>query len=220
MAAEPPVLPGAEEARRWAAEELAKSEYRDAEPSWLDSLWRSFLDWVLSLDGPSGEAGPVPSPMIGIVIAVIIAVAVILARPRLNPKARQAKEVFEPDSELAAADYRRRAEDSAAAGNWGDAVVDRFRALVRSAEDRSVLDPQPGRTADEVVPALSTPFPAEAARLDQAARTFDAVRYGNWTAGSLDYQAIAGLDQNLEASRPARNLARQDDLQQDPAAPQ
>ncbi|WP_461187183.1 DUF4129 domain-containing protein [Arthrobacter sp. Z4-13] len=219
MAAEPPVLPDAAEARRWATEELAKSEYRGAEPSWLDSLWRSFLDWLLSLDGPSGGPGPVPGPVIGIVIAVIIAIAVILARPRLNPKARQGKEVFEPDSELTAADYRQRAEASAAAGKWGDAVVDRFRALVRSAEDRTVLDPQPGRTADEVVLALSIPFPPEAARLDQAARTFDAVHYGNWTAGSPDYQAIAALDQDLEAARPARRIGRQDDFsQQNPAA--
>ncbi|WP_461171858.1 DUF4129 domain-containing protein [Arthrobacter sp. Z1-9] len=219
MSAEPPVLPGAEEARRWAAEELAKSEYRDAEPGWLDSLWRSFLDWLLSLDGPAGEAGPVPSPVIGIVIAVIIAVAVLLARPRLNPKTRQRKQVFEPDSELRASDYRHRAEAAAAAGKWGDAVVDRFRALVRSAEDRTVLDPQPGRTADEVVLALSVPFPVEAARLEQAARTFDAVRYGNWTAGSSDYQAIATLDHTLEAMKPARSVDQQDDArQQDRAA--
>jgi hypothetical protein len=219
MSAEPPVLPGTEEARRWAGEELAKSEYRDAEPGWLDSLWRSFLDWLLSLDGPAGEAGPVPSPVIGIAIAVIIAVAVILARPRLNPKTRQRKQVFEPDSELAASDYRLRAEASAAAGKWGDAVVDRFRALVRSAEDRTVLDPQPGRTADEVVLALSVPFPVEAARLKQAARTFDAVRYGNWTAGRSDYEAIATLDHILEAMKPARSVDQQyDALQQDRAA--
>lgn len=219
MAAEPPVLPDAEEARRWAAEELAKAEYREAEPGWLDSLWRSFLDWLLTLDGPAGEAGPVPSPVIGIVMAVIIAVAVILVRPRLNPKARRRTEVFEQDSELTAADYRTRAETSAAAGEWGDAVVDRFRALVRSAEDRTVLDPQPGRTADEVVLALSVPFPAEAPRLNQAAGIFDAVRYGNSAAGSDDYRAMAGLDQDIEARTPARSFGRQDDiLQQDRAA--
>ena len=210
MSAEPPVLPSAEEARRWAAEELAKSEYREAEPGWLDSLWRSFLDWLQSLDGPAGADAPVPSPVIGIVIAVVIAVSVILARPRLNPKARQAKEVFEPDSALTAADYRQRADAAAAAGNWGDAVVDRFRAVVRSAEDRVLLEPQPGRTADEAAFALSRPFPAEAARLDQAARIFDAVRYGNWTPGSPDYEAMTRLDTDLQAARPARDDAALD----------
>jgi hypothetical protein len=210
MSAEPPVLPGAEEARRWAAEELAKSEYREAEPGWLDSLWRSFLDWLASLDGPPGADAPVPSPVIGIVIAVVIALAVILARPRLNPKSRQAREVFEPDSELTASDYRQRADSSAAAGKWGDAVVDRFRALVRSAEDRVVLEPQPGRTADEAAVALSRPFPTEAARLDHAARTFDAVRYGNWAPGAPDYEAITRLDTDLEATKPIRQETAQD----------
>ncbi|MGX1160354.1 uncharacterized protein DUF4129 [Arthrobacter sp. SLBN-100] len=210
MSAEPPVLPGAEEARRWAAEELAKSEYREAGPGWLDSLWRSLLDWLQSLDGPPGADAPVPSPVIGMVIALVIAVAVILARPRLNPGARQAKEVFEPDSELTASDYRQRADASAVAGKWGDAVVDRFRALVRSAEARIVLEPQPGRTADEAALALSRPFPAEAARLHDAARTFDAVRYGNWAAGSRDYEAMTRLDTVLEAGKPLRQDTVQD----------
>jgi hypothetical protein len=218
MSAEPPVLPGAGEAHRWAAEELAKAQYREAEPGWLDSLWRSFVDWLRSLDAPSLEAGPVPSPAIGIVIAVVVAVAVILARPRLNAKAPRNKEVFEPDSELTAADYRQRAEASAARGKWGDAVVDRFRALVRSAEDRTVLDPQPGRTADEAAFALSTPFAAEASRLGRAARTFDAIRYGNWKAGGPDYEAMASLDRSLEAIKPLRGRDPHDDSAQDRAA--
>jgi hypothetical protein len=204
MPAEPPVLPAADEARRWAAEELAKSEYREATPSWLESLWADFLDWVSSLDGSAESAGTMPAAVIGIVIALIIAIAVILAKPRLNASAQRPKEVFESDSPLTAADYRHRAEGSAASGNWGDAVVDRFRALVRSAEDRTILDPEPGRTADEVALALSVPFSSEAGRLDHAARTFDAVRYGNAVPRSSDYEHIAALDAALEAARPGR----------------
>ncbi|GGH97779.1 DUF4129 domain-containing protein [Arthrobacter liuii] len=203
MAAEPPVLPGADQARRWAAEELAKPEYREAAPSWLDTLWRNFLDWLQSLDAsPAGNA-PVPSLVIVLVIAAIIAAAVILARPRLNARARQASDVFERETILAAADYRDRAEAAAAAGKWGDAVVDRFRAVVRSAEGRTILDPQPGRTADEAAQALSVPFNMESRRLARAAATFDAIRYGNRAAGSADYQEMAGLDATLDAMRPA-----------------
>lgn len=207
LSTEPPVRPDAEEARRWAAEELAKAEYRDAAPSWLQTLWEDFLRWLSSLDGSAESAGPVPSPVIGIVIAVIIAIAVILARPRLNPAPRQARDVFEPDSMLGAQDYRARAEAAAASGNWGDAVVDRFRALVSSAEARSILDPQPGRTADEVARDLAVPFRHEAARLDAAARTFDAVRYGNAAANKVDYHAMTSLDTALETTRPQRASA-------------
>ena len=203
MAAEPPVIPGAGEARRWAAEELSKQEYRDAAPSWLDSLWRNFLDWLQSLDGSAGDAAPVPSPVIALVVAAIIAAAIILARPRLNARVRQAKDVFERETALAAADYRRRAEAAAAGGKWGDAVVDRFRAVVRRAEDRGVLDTQPGRTADEAARALSVPFSSESVRLSRAAATFDGIRYGNGVAGSRDYQEMVELDTVLDAMKPA-----------------
>ena len=206
MAVEPPVLPGADEAQRWAAEELAKPEYRDAAPSWLDSLWRNFLDWLQSLDGSPGEAGPVPSPVIALVIAAIIAAAVILARPRLNARVRQARDVFERETVLTAADYRNRAETAAAAGQWGDAVVDRFRAMVRSAENRTILDPQPGRTADEAANALSVPFAGEAGRLARAAATFDGIRYGSRAAGSADYQDMVALDAALDATKPAMGM--------------
>ena len=210
MSAEPPVLPDAEEARRWAAEELAKPEYRQAAPGWLESFWEGILEWLRSLDPSSADAGPLPSSLIGIAIAVVIAAGVMLARPRLNAKVRQAREVFGMDSPLTAADYRQRAETAAAGAKWGDAVVDRFRALVRSAEDRTILNPQPGRTADEVARELALPFGAYAHRLNHAARTFDAVRYGNHPALQADYLGIAGLDAELESARPA--------VDRDPAA--
>lgn len=219
MAAEPPVLPAAEEARRWAAEELSQPEYRDAAPGWVETLWENFLDWLSTLDGSADAGSTVPSPVIGLVIAVIIAAAVIIAKPRLNPKARQVKEVFEPEGELAAGDYRQRAETSAAAGRWGDAVVDRFRALVRSAEDRTILDPQPGRTADEVARDLALPFSTEGQRLDRAAGMFDAIRYGNRTADAGDYRAMAGLDDALEALKPVRRPGNRDEGHQDYETP-
>ena len=202
MAAEPPVLPGADEARRWAAEELAKPEYRDAAPSWLDTLWRNFLDWLQSLDGSSGDAASVPSPVIALVIAAIIAAAILLARPRLNARARKTRDVFASEPAMSATDYRNRAEAAAAAGKWGDAVVDRFRAVVRSAEVRTILDPRPGRTADEAARALSVPFNAESGRLLLAAAVFDGIRYGNRAAGRADYQEMVGLDSALDAMKP------------------
>lgn len=209
MAAEPPVLPGADEARRWAAEELARGEYRDAAPGWLATLWEDLMEWLSSLDGPAEAGNTLPATSIGLVIAAIIAAAVIIARPRLNPKARRAREVFEAGSVVTAAAYRQRAEASAAAGKWGDAVVDRFRALVRSAEDRAILDPQPGRTADEVARDLALPFNTEAQRLDEAAGIFDGIRYGNKAAGSADYGAVASLDSTLEALKPVRRPQEQ-----------
>lgn len=203
MAAEPPVLPGRDEARGWAGEELAKPEYRDAAPGWLDSVWADILDWLRSLDGGSGPDSTVATPWIGVAIAVVIGAAVILARPRLNAKAKRAGDVFDADATVSAAVYRQRAAAAAAAGNWSAAVVDCFRALVRTAEDRAVLDARLGRTADEVAYELATPFPSEAGRLTEAARTFDGIRYGNESAGQAGYAAVRELDSALQSLTPA-----------------
>ena len=202
MAAEPPVLPGRDEARRWAEEELAKPEYRDAAPGWLDSVWADILDWLRSLDSGSGPDSTGAAPWIGVAIAVLIGAAVILARPRLNAKAKRAGDVFDADATVSADAYRGRAAAAAAAGNWSAAVVDCFRALVRTAEDRTLFDARPGRTADEVAHELATPFPAEAGRLTEAARTFDGIRYGNESAGQTDYAAVLGLDTALQSLMP------------------
>lgn len=203
MAAEPPVLPGRDEARRWAEEELAKPEYREAVPGWLDSVWADILDWLRSLDGGSGPDTTVAAPWIGVAIAVLIGAAVVLARPRLNAKAKRAGDVFDAGTTVNAEAYRGRAAAAAAAGNWSAAVVDCFRALVRTAEDRTLFDGRPGRTADEVAHELATPFPSEAGRLTEAARTFDGIRYGNESAGQTDFAAVRELDIALQSLTPA-----------------
>lgn len=203
MATEPPVLPGRDEARRWAEEELAKPEYRDAAPGWLDSVWADILDWLRSLDGGSGPDTTVAAPWIGVAIAVLIGAAVVLARPRLNAKAKRAGDVFDAGTTVSAEAYRGRAAAAAAAGNWSAAVVDCFRALVRTAEDRTLFDARPGRTADEVAHELATPFPSEAGRLTEAARTFDGIRYGNESAGQADFAAVRELDIALQSLTPA-----------------
>ncbi|MDQ0619569.1 DUF4129 domain-containing protein [Arthrobacter globiformis] len=197
---EPPVQPNRDEARRWAVEELSKREYREAAPGWLETLWQQFLDWLQSVtDGHSPAEGPPVAPFIGLGIAILIAVAIILARPRLNARRRARKEIFDVE----AADYRERAKAAAARGDWAAAVVEQFRALVSSAEDRAVLDPQPGRTADEAAGQLSRAFPAASDNLEAAARMFDAVRYGSGSALAADHAAVAELDSTLEGLTPS-----------------
>jgi hypothetical protein len=207
MSAEPPVLPGADQARRWASEELSKPEYRRAATGWLDEMWRNLADWLRSLDGSTAGDGSTAAPLIGVGIAVVIGIAIVLARPRLNARPRPERNVFDADPTVSASEFRLRAAAAAAAGEWGAAVVDCFRALVRTAEDRNVLDERPGRTADEVARELGGPFSAEAARLAWAARTFDGIRYGNEPAGGGTYTAMLELDGALQSLKPGRGSA-------------
>ncbi|MFC9350986.1 DUF4129 domain-containing protein [Arthrobacter sp. NPDC057013] len=201
---EPPVQPDREEARRWAAEELSKREYRDAAPGWLETIWQQFLDWLQSVTGGQSPAdGPPVAPFFGLGLAILIGAAIILARPRLNARRRSPKEIFDAETAATAADYRGRAKTAADSGDWAAAVVEQFRAVVGSAEDRAVLDPQPGRTADEAAAQLTRAFPAASDKLDAAAGMFDAVRYGSGSAVAADYAAMVELDSELERLTPS-----------------
>jgi hypothetical protein len=197
------VDPDRQEARKWAVDELAKPVYREAQPDWLTDLWRQFTEWLRSLStGDAGIDSGVAVPAIGVTIAILVAVAIILARPRLNARRRTAAEIVDADPAITPAEYRRRAEAAAARSDWRTAVVEQFRAVVRSAEDRTVNDPQPGRTADEVAGQLAAAFGAQAGGLLQAAGLFDAIRYGSAAASARDYGAIVALDQLLESAKP------------------
>ncbi|WP_426225462.1 DUF4129 domain-containing protein [Pseudarthrobacter sp. DSP2-3-2b1] len=204
MAAEPPVAPGRDEARRWAEEELAKPEYRDADPGWLAGVWEAIMDWLRAVDGP-GADGTATAPWIGVFLVALIGAAIILVRPRLNAKVKRPTDMFDADPTVTATAYRGRAAAAAAAGDWDAAVVDSFRAVVRTAEERNVLDPRPGRTADEVARELATPFSPKARQLGDAARTFDGVRYGNESAGPTAYAAMLELDTALRSLKPERH---------------
>ena len=90
------------------------------------------------------------------------------------------------DRPRSAAEHRAAAEAHAAQGHWNQAVQERMRAVVRSLEERALLDPRPGRTADEAAAEAGRTLPAHTDRLRAAARDFDDVTYGGRTADPAD----------------------------------
>ncbi|MET3368885.1 UNVERIFIED_CONTAM: hypothetical protein ABIE34_002130 [Jeotgalibacillus campisalis] len=201
---EPPVEPDRDEARRWAVEELSNPRYPDARPGWLDQLWRDFLDWLASLEGDGPGTGPnLAVPLIVVLALALIIGAIVVIKPRLN--ARRTKEpgdLYGEDQSIDAEGYRRRAATAADGGNWPAAVVDQFRALVRSAEERDIIDARAGRTADEAAGQLGQVFASTQVRLLAAAGVFDAVRYGEQAATRTDYESVRQLDADLLELKP------------------
>ncbi|MGW4698552.1 DUF4129 domain-containing protein, partial [Kitasatospora cineracea] len=90
----------------------------------------------------------------------------------------------------------------AAAGAWADAVRDQMRALVRGLEERTVLSPRPGRTADEAAAEAGRALPRHAAELASAARLFDDIAFGERPADEAAYRLLADLDHALGRTRP------------------
>jgi len=200
---EPPVTPDRDEARRWAIEELSNPRYPDATPGWLEQMWRDFMDWLASFEGGSGTGPNLAVPLIVVLAVVLIIVAIVFVRPRLNARRTKASEdLYGDDTTIDAEGYRTRAATAADGGNWPAAVVDQFRALVRSAEERDIIDARAGRTADEAAAQLGGVFGTARTTLITAAGIFDAVRYGDHPATRIDYESIRQLDAELLALKP------------------
>ncbi|NEB80458.1 DUF4129 domain-containing protein, partial [Streptomyces sp. SID14478] len=84
---------------------------------------------------------------------------------------------------------------------------ERMRALVRALEERALLDPRPGRTADEAATEAARPLPQHAERLHAAAREFDDVTYGGRTATPDTYQRLTALDSEVDRTTPSLTAA-------------
>ncbi|MFD8270464.1 DUF4129 domain-containing protein [Streptomyces althioticus] len=192
-------------ARGAAAErELSKQMYHENDPSWLQRALEAFWDWVDDLLGAASTA--TPGGALGLVVIVVAALAVVaalwwrLGTPRRRPVTAPA--LFD-DRPRSAAEHRAAAEAHAAQGHWNQAVQERMRAVVRALEERALLDPRPGRTADEAAAEAGRALPAHSDRLRTAARDFDDVTYGGRTASEDTYRGLAALDGDLERAKPA-----------------
>ena len=197
-----PVTPGRDQAREWLARELAGREYREEQGAWLQRAW----DWVLEkLEGVGvpGLGTSWSSVVVVVLLLAAVAAAVLLVSGPIRRVARDdgAAGVFEAGPR-SSAEHGAQADAHAAAGQWALAVQERFRALVRSLEERDLIDRRPGRTAHEVAREASTPLPGCAAGLARAARTFDDVRYGGRPASAETDQELRAVAAAVAASRP------------------
>jgi hypothetical protein len=201
LAAVAPV--GRDEARRAAERELSKGVYHQNEPGPVERALEAVFDWIgrlldrVSIATPGGGLG-----LLVLVLLVTAVVAVIVWRTGpVRRGFRVAAGTVELSGQLDAAEHRRRADAHAAQGRFAEAVRERMRAIVRELEDRGVLDPRPGRTADEVAQEAGRAVPAIAPDLRTAAGVFDEVWYGGRPATA---QADALLRQADERIRRAQ----------------
>ena len=200
LAASVPVTPGADEARSWVHDELLNPAYHSSR-----SLLQRFLDWL----GQQFEGVPrfgAPSLVVAaIVVGVLLVVALLafwVAGPvRRSRRERTAGALRAGDDRRTADQLRAAADEAAAQGRWSLAVAERFRAIVRDLEQRTVLDERPGRTADEAGDAAAARLPELGADLRRAARRFDDVVYGDQPADAADDTWLRGLDDAVARAR-------------------
>ena len=191
-----------EAAQAAARHELSKSIYHRYD----DPLLIRFLRWVgrlvdrithdITRFAPGGAAG-------AIAIAALILGLIVLARWRLGPVQRTAHRAGELRLRpaLSANDYRELAHAQAAAGDWAGAVVARMRAIARELEQRGVIEPLPGRTADELGREVAREAPPLADPIDRAVHVFDDIVYGERSADRSSYEILVSADDALQQRR-------------------
>ncbi|WJL95128.1 DUF4129 domain-containing protein [Microbacterium sp. ET2] len=202
-----PVTPDGDEAREWAERELSNPVYAEAEPTAFDRIARAigeFLGRLFSTD-VSGGLGSTFALVAAIAVAALIIVAVLvwgLPRARRRAAAPVAT-LFGDSDERSADDLRRAAASAAAAGDWDEALILRFRALARGLAERGVVSTPPGATVHAFARSAGRVFPSSAADLEAGASAFDDVRYLRRPGSRGDYEQLSRLDEQLIAARPA-----------------
>jgi hypothetical protein len=195
-------LPGRDEAREAAQHELSRRQYREAQPPWTERLITWLWDKLSEL--LSRASDNVPGGGLGLLVLVLLVgllIAVVVVRLRPSTRRDQPPMLFEGGAELSAAGHRELAERAAARGDWAEAVRERLRAVVRELEGRGVVEPRPGRTADEVAVEAGRVVPSLAQPLGEGARLFDEVWYGGRSADSSTYAVLVALDERVREAR-------------------
>lgn len=198
-----PVVPGADEARRWAQEELSRQVYQDAKPGWAEQIFAALRRGLGDLLGRLGVAQPNVGLVVLVALLLLAIVAIVLVvRPRLNRRHAQPAGVFAQATVLTAAQHRALAQAAARAGDHGTAVGEMFRAMARAAEERDVSVPALGRTASEITAELERAFPHQGRELARSAELFNAVRYGDLPATPAMYRQMVDVDAAIAAATP------------------
>ncbi|MFI6518816.1 DUF4129 domain-containing protein [Spirillospora sp. NPDC050679] len=199
---------GREEARELARRELDEQIYQRDKPSLLERFWDSFSDWLRDLFQRTAQPEAHGSGAMGwlswLVIAVLLVAAVALAvwLMRGGRNVRSTRDALLEDAPSTALDHRAEAERLAATGAWPQAIRERLRALARDLEERAVLAPRPGRTADELAAEAGAALPELAGDLAAAVRIFDDVWYGDRPGSATAYEQVTAVDERVRATRP------------------
>lgn len=198
---------------RRAAQHLARSELSKAIYHPHTSLTERILHDVLSwLTRVYHAASAVPGGWWSAVALTVLAVSVtaeILRMAQAGRRGRSRLPLDAPGVPLRASDHRAQAHGLEQAGDYGAALCARLRAIAAELDERGVLAPSAGRTADEFAAEAGHALPAHATALRDAARLFDEVCYGKRAGTPAGYAQLCDLDSRVTAeAAPAHRADR------------
>lgn len=196
---EAPLDPSPDEARSLLRRELLQPDYH------REDLLERLLSWLGGLVDRALAAAS-GAPPLQTFVAMVLALALVLALVWLASRARRSAPGPRPPAvltgeRLGADELRSRAVASLEAGLPAPALLDAFRALAVRQVERGLLEDRPGATAHEVALVLATENPHLRVRVEESARLFDAVMYGDRPATAEQATAVLALDDEMAARR-------------------
>lgn len=199
-----PVTPGGDQARQWLLDELAKPVYQEARPTFFDLIAQAVLQWFQDLFTKRGTAAPpvLLAAALIVLVALVVVALLLFGLPRLNRRSQAVGGLFGADDRRTADELRASARAALAAGDASRAILERFRALARGLDERTLVAVFPGTTADGFARRAADVFPADREALASAATVFDAVRYAGRAGTREEALAVADLDDRIAAARP------------------
>jgi Domain of unknown function (DUF4129) len=197
-----------------AQRELSKPIYPKASLSQQFSDWIDELIYRLALKGSSLPGGWFTIAVLLTIVAVAVVVAIQIARRTMRTNRSADYRLFGA-AELSAAEHRATAERYAADGDWAVAIRHRLRAIARQLEESGVLNPVPGRTANELARDAGQLLPDLASELRSAAASFNDVTYGELPGSESAYRMIAGLDERVRTHPAGTTSAAAPDTESD-----
>lgn len=202
-----PVTPPAD-VERITEEVLARPEFLQAQPSWLQQVLRWIFDMVDEFVGTLG-GGPRGSA-IGTVVLVLIALllaGVIIRYTRTMRRDRGLDAAVDAPVGRAADQWLEDAVGLEAAGNWRGALRCRYRALVAELAGAGLVEEVPGRTTGEYLAAVEADVPLAAGSFATATRTFESAWYGHADVNRDDVAEFAATAQRSLADAGLRRTA-------------
>ena len=201
-------LTGRAAGQRLARAELSKTIYHPHEP-----LAQRILNGIADLLSDLSRAGRAfPGGWwAAVALAALLAALITVVVSRTGPLARSrrsAGQLMAGSGTLSAADHRLHAGRLAAAGDYAGAILERVRAIARELDERSVLTPRAGRTANEMAEEAAAALPAETAALREAALMFDDICYGERPGTPEGYALVSELDERISAVLPRPGAIR------------
>lgn len=192
---------GQQAAQRLARDELSKAVYHPHKPftQWLLDAIGNLLNRLFNAGSSSFPGGWWAL----VALAALLVVVVALVLSRVGPVARSRRRdpgLLSGAAPRTAREHREEAGRLAAGGDYSAAILEGLRAIAAGLEERSLLTPNPGRTADELAADAGRLLPAYAPGLTDAARLFDDVCYGGRRGTADGYERLRDLDAAIDGA--------------------